>query len=81
MAGQVAHSRALQKGQLPKRKDVERQPRSDWRLINCVIGMLEEKILGFNGGTAQKKSLRLSAIIFQVLVPGMSTNLNYIWIF
>ena len=53
MAGQAAHSRALQKGQLPKRKDVERQPRSGWRLFNCVIDLLEEKKLGFIGGTAQ----------------------------
>ena len=47
MAGQAAHSRALQKGQLPKRKDVERQPQSGWRLFNCVIDLLEEKKLGF----------------------------------
>ena len=55
MAGQAAHSRALrlQKGQLPKGKDVERQPRSDWRLFNCVIDLLEEKKLGFIGDTAQ----------------------------
>ena len=47
MAGQAAHSRAFQKGQLP-----ERQLRSDWRLFNCVIDLLEKK-LGFIGDTAQ----------------------------
>ena len=53
MAGQAAHSRTLQKGQLPKRKDVERQLRSGWCLFNCVVDLLEEKKLGFIGGTAQ----------------------------
>ena len=36
-------------------KDVERQPRSGWRLINFVIDLLEEKKLGFIGGTASGK--------------------------
>ena len=75
MADQAAQSLALQKGQLPKRKDVELswQPRSDWCLFNCVIDLLEEKKLGFIGGTAQtseRSSLEsLSVILFQVLVP------------
>ena len=38
--GQAAHSHTLQKGQLPKRKDAERQPRSDWRLFNCDAAWL-----------------------------------------
>ena len=57
MAGQAAHSRALRKAQLPKRKDVERLPRSGWRLFNCVIDLLEEKKLGFIRGTAQSKGV------------------------
>ena len=73
MAGQAAHSRALRKGQLPKRKGVERLPRTDWRLLNCVVDMLEEKKLEFIGETAQTSGKefieRMSAILFQILVP------------
>ena len=54
MAGQAAHSHALQIGQLPKRKDVEQQPPSKWlaslQLRDRLAG---EKKLGFIGGTAQ----------------------------
>ena len=41
VAGQAAHSRALQKGQLPKREDVERQ---QWRRLASL--QLRDRLAG-----------------------------------